>query len=141
MLFYTNMFEQEQQLRDIYYSPRVGLKSVDKFYQEVQRQRIPISKTAVSKWVKQQKSYQLFKPPKKPKKFRVTFVDHMGQQLQLDLIDMAKYESDNNGYRWILAGVDVLSRFAFCVPSLRKDKTNMEVAITELLDDAFEQFN
>ena len=141
MLFYIKMFfEQEQQLRDLYYSPKFGFKSGEKFYEEVQKQRINLSRAAVKKWLREQKSYQLFKHPKKIKKFRVTFVDHIGQQIQLDLIDMAKYEKANDGYRWILAGIDVLSRFAFCVPSLRKDKTHMEVAITEVLDDAQERF-
>jgi hypothetical protein len=51
----------------------------------------------------------------------------------MDLVDMSKYRNKNKGYNWILTAVELLSRYAFTVPVLRKDTDNMTTAVTELL--------
>ena len=39
----------------------------------------------------------------------------------MDLVDMCKFEGQNDGHFWILTAVEVLSRFAFTIPVLRKN--------------------
>ena len=51
----------------------------------------------------------------------------------MDLVDISKYRNKNKGYNWILTAVELLSRYAFTVPVLRKDTNNMTTAVTELL--------
>ena len=64
----------------------------------------------------------------------------MGKQLQVDLVDMSAYEEDNRGYRWILTGIDVFSRYLFAVPIRRKHKDFTLVAMKELLNEYEEHF-
>ena len=45
-------------------------------------------------------------------------VGDLGQQLQLDLVDMTEDRKySNNGYCWILTSMEVLSCYAFTEPS------------------------
>ena len=57
----------------------------------------------------------------------------MGDQLQLDLVDIKRYNKENKGYYWILTGIEILSRFAFAVPVYRKDTDNMKKAVAKML--------
>ena len=55
---------------------------------------------------------------------------------------MSKYESENDGYRWILTAIDVFSRYFFAIPIRRKHKEFTVNAIKRSLDqfeDRFEQ--
>ena len=65
--------------------------------------------------------------------FRKTYVDYLGEEIQMDLVDMGKYKNQNKGYYWILTAVEILNRYAFTVPVYRKDTNNMTKAVTELL--------
>lgn len=68
-----------------------------------------------------QDTYTRFKPVVRKHKFKKTYVSDLAQQAQLDFVDMRKYSVKNGGNRWILTGVEVLSRFAFAIPVKRKD--------------------
>ena len=67
-------------------------------------------------------------------KFQKTFVKNLADQIQLDLVDMGKYENKNKGYYWILTAVEILSHYAFTIPVYRKDTKNMTKAVNLLLD-------
>ena len=62
-----------------------------------------------------------------------TFVKGLADQIQMDLVNMGKYASKNEGYRWILTSIEILSRYAFTVPVCRKDTKNMTKAVDQLL--------
>ena len=47
-------------------------------------------------------SYTLHRPKRKVKQFRKIFVKGIGYQMQLDLVDMLKYKSQNDGYAYML---------------------------------------
>ena len=66
-------------------------------------------------------------------KRRQTYVSSMGDQLQMDLVDMSKYENENDNYRWILTAIDVFSRYVFALPVRRKHKEFMEPTLSNLL--------
>ena len=71
--------------------------------------------------------YRRFQKGTGRKSYRKTVVQDLGQQLQLDLVDMTEGRKDaNNGYRWILTSIEVLSRYAFTEPS--KTKGGKDVA-------------
>ena len=67
-------------------------------------------------------------------KRRQTYVPSIGDQLQMDLVDMSKYENENDNYRWILTAIDVFSRYGFSLPVGRKHKEFMEPAVSNLLE-------
>ena len=60
--------------------------------------------------------------------------------MQLDLVDMQKYSHKNKGNRWILTGIEILSRYAFAVPVYRKNTENMTKAVDLLLEKFKERF-
>ena len=51
----------------------------------------------------------------------------------MDLVDMGKYKNQNEGYYWILTGIEILFRYTFVIPVYRKDMTNTAKGVTELL--------
>ena len=87
-----------------------------------------------------QETYTKLKRIVKRHKFRKTFVKDLGDQLQMDLVDLKKYNKENEGYYWILSGIEILSRFAFAIPVFRKDKENMTKAVAKMLTKFKERF-
>lgn len=51
----------------------------------------------------------------------------------MNLVDLEKYKTFNNGYRWILTTVEISSRFAFTVTAKKKDTKNMAEAVEKIL--------
>ena len=85
-------------------------------------------------WLKTQDMYTRYKPITRKHKYRKTYVRDLADQVQLDLVDMGKYRTKNKGYRWILTGVEILSRYTFAIPVYRKDGENMTKAVDLLLE-------
>ena len=87
-------------------------------------------------WLKSQPAYTLFRPaPHKKGVYQRAkiVVSNIDDQWQADLADMSNWQRENNGYRYILTVVDVMSRFAFARPI--KHKNGQEVA--QALEDIF----
>ena len=99
-----------------------------------------MSRAKVKSWFEQQRTYTRFRPLKNSFVRRQTYVSFVGKQLQMDLVDVSKFEKKNDGYRWILTSVDVVSRFAFCTPVRRKHKEFMEPAVRCILEEHKERF-
>ena len=102
----------EQSLRELYYDPVSGYQSQQQLYKDAKEDGLQVSREKVKKWFEHQKTYTRFKQPTKRFRRRQTFVSSMGEQLQMHLVDMSKYEDENDGYCWILTAIDVFSRFA-----------------------------
>ena len=49
----------------------------------------------------------------------------------MDLVDMSGYSRKNKGFYWILAAVEILSKYAFTIPVLRKDTLNMTIRLSK----------
>jgi hypothetical protein len=125
--------ELEKELRDIYYNPKTGYQSAETLYQKALAEGLGVTRKQVKEWLKTQDTYTRYKPIVRRHQFRQTSVEYLGEQIQMDLVDMSKYRNKNKGYNWILTAVELLSRYAFTVPVLRKDTNNMTTAVTELL--------
>ena len=128
-------FVIEQELRDLYYNLETGFQSAEKLYQKAKEEGINVSRKFVREWLTTQDTFTMFKPIVRKHKFRKTFVRNLGDQLQMDLVDMKKYKNKNKGYYWILTAVEILSRFAFAIPVYRKDTKNMTKAVEELMEE------
>ena len=88
---------------------------------------VKVTRQQVTDFLQTQDTYTKTIPKVGKKLYRKTVVDDLGQQLQLDLVDMTKdRKHSNNGYRWILTSIEVLSRYAFTEPS--KTKSGSDVA-------------
>ena len=133
-------FEREQTLRDLYYNPVTGYSSAQRLYEQARQGGLDISLSQTKKWLAQQETYVRFQQPQKSFKRAQTYVPRMADQLQIDLVDMSKYENENKGYRWILTGIDVFSRYFFAIPVRRKHKDFVIDAVKLLLEQFEEHF-
>ena len=63
--------------------------------------------------MKSQDRYTRYKPIVRRNKFKQTIDNHLGEQIQMDLVDMGSYKNQNKGYYWISTALEILSRYAF----------------------------
>ena len=80
--------------------------------------RLPLPN--VQQWLQSQRTYTLHRSARKhyrTRRYRTTGLD---RQWQSDLVEMQPWASKNDNYRYILTVVDLLSRYAFARPLLRK---------------------
>ena len=131
----------EQGLRDIYYNPKTGYQSSERLYKKALEDGLNVNRKLVKEWLKSQDTYTRYKPVVRKHKFRKTYVDSLGDQIQIDLVDMGKYKNQNKGYYWILTAVEILSRYALAVPVYRKDTNNMTKAVGSLLKQFKDRFD
>ena len=131
---------KEQGLRDIYYNPKTGFQTPEKLYLRAISDGLKVTRSQVKKWINEQDTYTRYRQVFRKHKFRQTFVQTLGEQLQMDLVDMTKYDDKNKGYRWILTSIEILSRYAFTVPVHRKNARAMEDAVSKCLEQFRDRF-
>lgn len=122
----------EDTLKSIYYDPKhVGAyASVRKLF-DAARKIIPnIKIKQVEEWMRSQFTHTLHRGTTSKFNRRRVIAQRCNQHMQCDLMDMQAYRKDNDGYNFVLAVIDVFSKFAFAVPL--KDKS------AHTLKDAFE---
>ena len=59
--------------------------------------------------------------------------NYLGDQIQIELVVIGKYNKDNGGIYWILTAIVILSRYTFAIRVYWKDTSNMTKAVTLLL--------
>ena len=87
--------EKEQLFRDIYYDPKTGFQSAERLYQEALEDGINVTRKEVKQWLKSQDTYTRYKPIRRHN-FRQMFVYYLGEQMQIDVVDvvdMGKYKN------------------------------------------------
>ena len=136
-----NDFVLEQELRDLYYNPETGFQSAERLHKKAKEEGINVSRKKVKAWLKTQETYTKFKPLVKRHKYLKTFVKDLGDQLQMDLVDMKKYNKENKGHYWILTGIEILSRYAFAIPVYRKDTDHMTRGVAKMMSEFKSRFS
>ena len=99
-----------------------------------------MSRKTVKEWLKAQSTYTRYKLIVRRHDYRQIYVNHLTEQIQMDLVDMGKYKRENGGIYSILTAIEILSRYAFAIPVKRKDTRNMLEAVTVLLKQFGERF-
>jgi len=108
----------EQYLRKLYYdlNTAVSYTSLSALWKKVKQDKKDkeISKDDLGQWLKQQYTYLLHKPYKKPREYRKTMVPGIDVQWQADLVEMREFSDFNDGYNYLLCVTDCYSKFAWC---------------------------
>lgn len=117
-------------LKAIFYNPRhpASLGSISAL---AAASNLPTK--VVKEWLLKQPTYTLHRRVAKRYPTRKYYVNTIDDQWQLDLADMVQVKNKNQGYRYILTAIDILSRFAWARPL--KSKSGQEVAAA--IDDIF----
>ena len=79
-----------------------------------------LSKKQVTNWLSGQDTYKLHKPIRRKFNRRRVLVGKVDQQWQADLVDLQNIYKNNDGYKYLLTCIDVLSKYAWVVPLKNK---------------------
>ncbi|GBN95873.1 Putative uncharacterized transposon-derived protein F54H12.3 [Araneus ventricosus] len=79
----------------------------------------------IKKWLESKDSYTLHKSARRNFKRNRVIVGGIDEQFQADLLDMQYLNKFNSGYKYLLACIDVFSKFAWPIPL--KDKTGQSI--------------
>lgn len=126
--------EIENILCDIYYNldNEAAFSSPNTFYTFLRERGYEISKKQLHDWFQAQETYTLHRPRRnrfKRCKYNITNIDDLWEA---DLIDMQSYSRKNGGNKYILAVIDCLSKFAWCIPIKRKIPSEIMKAFNEI---------
>ena len=125
------MNNNEQLLKEMYYSPSDGATSINKLYQKVKHNGITLKE--VTHFIIKQEPHQVFKISHKPTHYFPIAAKYKHEIVQLDLIDMSNISSTNNNVHFLLTCIDVFSRFVYIVPLKNKTSSSVCEAMNEIL--------
>ena len=80
---------------------KTGYQSSEKLFQKALEDNLNVSRNDVKEWLKSQNTYTRYKPIFRKHKYRQTLIYYLGEQIQMDLVDMGRYKKQNEGYYWI----------------------------------------
>ena len=126
------MIEQDKLLKEIYYNPKTT-GSIRTIYNQVKNHGITYND--VKTYVQSQQTHQIFKKPKKPKHYFPHMADYKNQILQIDLANVSDIATVNKNYKYLLAIVDVFSRFAYVIPLKNKTTETVVDAIQQIIKE------
>ena len=129
----------EDKIRKLYNDPDIGLIGVNAFHDKLIEYGIDIDLEELKRILSKEDSYTINKPAKTKFPTRKLIVYYVYEQLQADLVFMDNKQGapakDNDGTKYILTVIDVLSKFARVAPL--KDKTGR--SITEAFEPIINQ--
>ena len=137
----------DKTLRDLYYNPETGYQNANKLFKDIQKYHFGITRKGVESWLQAQPAYTQHKQLIKNHPKRPTWVRDLGEQLQIDLIFMgiennkSKWANENDGYGHIVVAIEILSRYAFAVPTKKKTKEEVTEATETILKEFHNHFD
>ena len=96
-------------LKKLYYDPKLGLLSAEKFYLKVKQMGLSYTRKEIKDFVTSQSVSQVLKPIVKPKIFNSYRANYAGEIYQMDIIVYDRYEYHK--YKYILVVIDIYSRY------------------------------
>ena len=89
----------------------------------------------VEECLKSQSAYTLHKPAGLNFKTRLVLAHQIDEQWQIDLVDMSKLLKHNDGFKFIMVVVDILSKYAWLEPL----KSKHDIAVKNALKQIFSE--
>ncbi len=124
----------ETLLKEIYYKAEDAgsYGGVERLYQRVKNKGI--SRDSVREFLSRQHAYTLHKPARRHFTRNKTYVSGIDKQWQVDLADMQGLSRQNGGVKYLLACIDIFSKFAWVIPIKNKSAPIMAAAFIELFN-------
>ena len=122
-------------LTKLYLDPQFpgSLSGANKFYREVKKLQPSVTKNKVLQSLRKLDAYTLHKQTTRSKKFRKTWTHAPRDLWQMDLLDVQKFESENQGHRYLCVIIDCFSRFLWVKPLLKKTAKSIVKALALLI--------
>ena len=127
----------DRALKSIYYNHVHGASfgSVKKLWDAVKESGFPSARLKqVQSWLKKQDTYTLHAPVRKKFSRNRVIVRGIDENWEADLVDVQNLKQYNDGYRYILTCIDVLSKFAWVVPLKAKTAKDIINAFKRILE-------
>lgn len=126
----------EEKLSEIYNNPTnpAGFAGVKPLLEAVQKNDPAIKKEDVEHFLQGHRTYTLHRPRRIHFKRAKTVASGYMTDVQVDLADMKSLSRTNNGYKYFLLGIDVLSKRLFATPVKTKGAADMLEAFKKLLE-------
>ena len=127
---------EEKYLRELYYNPEspASFGGVDSIYRAVKNDaKYQISRNKIRSWLQKQDTYTLHKPVRYRFKRNRVIVGAIDEQWEADLVIMDSLSKYNNGFKYILTVIDVLSKYAWVEPIKTKTGENLVKAFEKIL--------
>ena len=122
----------------IYYDVASGgsYSSPTKLLQEVKRRGYytNLGLKRIQNYLNKQKAYTLYKPARSRFPTPPVHVSKINQQFDLDLMDVSRQSSDNDGVRYILVAIDIMSKVLYAEPLKFKDAREVTEAASRIFD-------
>ena len=123
-------------LKEIYYKAEDpgSYGGVERLYQSAKNKGI--SRDQVKDFLSRQHAYTLHKPARRHFTRNRTYVSGIDKQWQVDLADMQGLARKNGGIKYLLACIDIFSKYAWVIPIKNKSAPIMFAAFTELFSQS-----
>ncbi|GFX10655.1 putative uncharacterized transposon-derived protein F54H12.3 [Trichonephila clavipes] len=94
-----------------------------------------VSRKDIKNWLQTKESYTLHQPVRKKIDTNRVIVGRINQQFQADLVDMQPLSSFNDGYKYLLTCIDVLSKYAWAIPLKNKKPESIVSAFKKIFSE------
>ena len=106
-----------------------------RFIKAIRSKDRSVKRRDIEKALRSIDSYSLHKPLKRPKLHRRIYSKGINYLFQIDLIDMSKFEDENDGYRWFITIIDTFSKKAWAFKTKRKNAKAIFEVMEPFLED------
>ena len=124
-------------LKKTYFDPEnnASFSSANKLYKIAKTKFSKVTLNHIQDWLSTQYVYILHKPAKKKFKRNKIVVQGIDHQWQVDLADVSTLAKSDNGYRYILTCIDILSKYAWEFPMKIKTAVNIIKIFDKIFKD------
>ena len=123
----------------IYFDPTAGGSYATplKLLKEVKRRaHYPnVGLRRIQTYLNKHAPYTLYKPAKTRFPTPPVHVSRIDEQFDMDLVDVSRQHADNDGVRYLLSAIDVLSKYAFLEPLKTKEGVEVAAAARKIFDE------
>ena len=104
-----------------YSDPKIGMVGRDKLFERLSKLYIGISRRQIAEVLRDIPAHTLTQPVFTKRVTKPIVVLKKDIQWQMDLIDMAKYETENKGYKYALNIIDLFTKQLISIPLKNKE--------------------
>lgn len=117
-------------IRGRYYNPRTGYTSAVRLFKKLKLEDPSIRFKDVQDFLDRQYTYQVTRQHRRPKQYPSVVANFPRDSYQMDIMIYDRYEINN--YKYVLACIDVYSRYVQAIPLTNMRETTLLAAIKEL---------
>ena len=110
-----------------------SFSGIDKFYKTLKVVNNSVSRKDVAEFLKTSDVYTLHRPVRKPTQFRRIYTKGIRYMYQIDLVDITKYASENDGFKFLITMIDSFTKYAWAIPIKSKHGVRVFDGVKKIL--------